>query len=99
MRFDIHIYIHNETETIHLLNKILRTMITKADFDAAIAQINDATNNIADDITRLTAQLGSGGLTADEQQAVLDQLNSTAARLKEIAAVTPEPTQPEQPAA
>lgn len=73
-------------------------MVTKSDFDAVIAQITDATNNIADDITRLTAQIGGGGLTADEQQAALDELNAVAVKLKGIADQTPDPT-PVQPAA
>jgi len=101
MKLDVHVYIHNggESEIIHLLKHILRTMVTKQDFDAAFAQINEATNNIADDITRLTNQLGAGGLSPDEQAAALTELQGVADKLKQIAAVTPEPPATEQPAA
>jgi hypothetical protein len=77
----------------HQLNLIiqkLNTMPTLEQFNAAFAQINDSTNNIAADITRLTQQLQAGGLSATEQQAVFDQLNGVAAQLQQIAAVTPE---------
>lgn len=64
-------------------------MPTKADFDAAFATINDATNNIAADITKLSGQI-AGGLSADDATAVVTQLNDVATKLQAIAAVTPE---------
>ena len=81
-----------DIEQIKLLKHILKklnNMATKEEFDAAFAEINDATNNIADDITRLTASIG-GGLSPADQDAALASLNAVAEKLKAIAATTPE---------
>ena len=69
-------------------------MPTKAEFDAALAEINDATNNIAADIERLAGQIGTGGLTADEEAAILAEFQGVATRLRGIADTTPEDAPP-----
>lgn len=77
-------------------------MPTKAEFQAAFAEVNDALNNIGDDITRLTGQLQDGSLTDAEEADVLAELTALGARAKEIAGRTEEPgteepTEPEAP--
>lgn len=56
---------------------------------AALASIDTATNNIAEDIERIKSQIGTGMSQADVDavQAVLD---STVTKLEAIAASTPD---------
>jgi hypothetical protein len=68
----------------------LFNMPTKAEFDAAIADMQTGLNNVADDITRLTEQIGAGGMTDAEEAAALADLQAVAQRIRDIAAVTPE---------
>lgn len=72
--------------TIFKTNKIMATL---EQFQTALADINDATNNIAADIERLAGQI-SGGMTADQEAEVLSQLQGAAERLRAVAATTPE---------
>jgi hypothetical protein len=85
-------------KVLEAIVKKLNNMPTKAEFDAALAEINEATNNIAADIERLAGQIGSG-LTADEEASVLAEFQGVANRLKSIADTTPEtetpPTEPQ----
>lgn len=66
-------------------------MATLAEFQAAFAEINDTTNNIAADIERLAGQIGAG-MTEAEEATALTELQNIAARLRTIADTTPEPT-------
>lgn len=70
--------------------KKLKEMPTKAEFQAAFAEVNDALNNIGDDITRLTDQLANGDLNDAEEAEVLAELQALGARAKEIAGRTAE---------
>lgn len=72
-------------------NLKLSNMPTKAEFQAAFAEVNDALNNIGDDITRLTEQLSNGSLTDAEESEVLAELTALGTRAKEIAGRTAEP--------
>lgn len=72
-------------------NLKLSNMPTKAEFQAAFAEVNDALNNIGDDITRLTEQLSNGDLTDAEEAEVLAELTALGTRAKEIAGRTAEP--------
>lgn len=69
-------------------------MPTKAEFEAALTEITTSLENIAADITRLTDQLETGGLTEAEEQEVFTQLRAVADRAKTIADTTPESTEP-----
>lgn len=75
--------------------KLNLIMATLADFQAAFAEINEATTNIAADIERLTGQLGSN-LSAADEEAALTELKGIGTQLKAIAATTPDgdPTPP-----
>lgn len=72
-------------------NQKINNMPTKAEFQAAFAEVNDALNNIGDDITRLTEQLSNGDLTDAEEAEVLAELTALGTRAKEIAGRTAEP--------
>lgn len=96
--FEFHI--HNQADLDKVLAEILKEikhiqktltlMATREEFQAALAEVTTALDNISADITRLTDQLANGGLTQAEQEEVYDQLRAVAERAKSIAAVTPE---------
>lgn len=69
-------------------------MPTKQEFEAALNEVTSSLENIAADITRLTDQLETGGLTEAEEQSVFDQLRAVADRARQIADTTPEPGEP-----
>lgn len=69
-------------------------MPTKAEFEAALTEVTTSLENIAADITRLTDQLATGGLSDAEEQEVFAQLRAVADRAKAIADATPEPETP-----
>lgn len=66
-------------------------MATKEDFNALREEMNASLTNIGEDITRLTDQLGAGGLTAEEETAVLAEFREVAARIKLVADRTADP--------
>jgi len=69
-------------------------METLQEFKTVIDEIKVSTDNIANDIVRLTDQLEVGGLTAAEETEVITELRAVAAKLKTIAEATPEPPAP-----
>jgi hypothetical protein len=83
----------DNTEVLKNLSKIIKTlntMATKAEFQAALNEVTASLDNIAADITRLTDQLETGGLTEAEEAEVFTQLRAVADRAKSIADTTPE---------
>lgn len=68
-------------------------MATLAEFQAAFAEINETTNNIAADIERLAGQIGTGGMSEADEATALSELQTIAARLRTIADTTPEETE------
>lgn len=70
----------------------LKNMPTKQEFEAAFAEANEATNNIAADIEALTEKLATSGLTDAEEADVLTQLKAHAEALKAVASKTPDGT-------
>lgn len=70
-------------------------MPTKQEFQDALAEVTGSLDNIAADITRLTDQLQTGGLTDAEEAEVFAQLRAVADRAKAIADTTPEPDAPQ----
>lgn len=83
---------------VKVINQKLNNMPTKAEFQAIAQEFRDAFLNISNDITRLTDQLGSGGLTDAEEAEVLEEFRTLAADAKALAEKTPEtPTEPTEP--
>jgi methyl-accepting chemotaxis protein len=97
MELHIHIHHHGDDKLfteIKSINSKLEIMGEKLDqIKEQLSGINDATNNIAADLERLAGQI-SGGLTAEEATSVVDDLKATASKLKAIADINPEPTEP-----
>lgn len=79
---------------LYLIKQNFKIMANLEEFQQALADINEAATNIADDITRLTDQLGGGGLTVEQETQILTELRATADRLRAIADVTPEEEPP-----
>lgn len=59
------------------------------DLNATLAEINETTNEIADDITQLIAGLPVGGATAEQVAEVQTKVTAIATRLKGVAAQYP----------
>lgn len=93
MRIDIYVHNHHgpELNLLKSVHKLLKTMATKNDFDQLRAEINASLVNIGEDITRLTEQLVAGGLTSEEETAVLEEFREVAARIKLVADRTADP--------
>lgn len=106
---EIHIHVHDDhrdrpsevlrklgdlATLIQQLQRGLSTMATKQDFDALVVAVNTATNNIATRIAALEAKIAAGGLTGDEEQAVLQELGNVRATLEALGA---DPTNPVPP--
>lgn len=100
MRIDIHHHIHLPADAA-VLNKLnliinrLHIMPTKAEFDSLRDEFTSAFDNIAADITRLTDQLQTGGLSAEEEASVFAEFRALADRAKGIADQTIDPAAPE----
>lgn len=96
MNFTFYIYHYNKKlskeikDALKLILTKLNNMATKEEFDAALADITSALENIAGDITRLTDQLQTGNLTPAQEQEVFNQLRAVADRARNIADQTPE---------
>ena len=75
-----------------------KVMATFQDFKDKLAEIATATDNIADDIQRLSERIADGGISAVEQGELLETLTSAASKLKLVASIVPEPEPaPEEP--
>lgn len=66
-------------------------MVTKGDFDALLAAVNDATNKIAARIQALIDKQNAGGLTAEEEEAVKAGLEAEVAKLQALGADSTNP--------
>src|ERR1044072_570033 len=101
---EIHINVHHHNHgdekvlyEIKSINSKIETMGEKLDaIKAELSAINESTNNIAADLDRLAGQI-SGGLTAEEADSVVADLKATSDKLKAIAAINPETTEPTDP--
>lgn len=65
---------------LYLIKQNFKIMANLEEFQQALADINEAATNIADDITRLTDQLGGGGLTAEQETQILTYRTSCNSR-------------------
>lgn len=81
-------------EILKTVNKIYTEMATKTEFQQALADVTSALDNIAADITRLTDQLATGGLSDADEQEIFTQLRAVADRAKSIADSTIDPEVP-----
>ena len=93
------LFLSFSTFVILILNTLKqKKMSEKLDqIQELISGINDSTNNIAADLERIAGGL-TGGLSAEEADSVIAQLQTSAEQLKAVAATTPEPaTDPVDP--
>lgn len=61
-------------------------MATVEQFTSAITAINDATNQVAEEVAALKAIISEAGLTPAQEATVLEQLSSIETKLRAIAA-------------
>jgi ABC-type transporter Mla subunit MlaD len=78
--------IEKKLDKIYQLEK--KIMAKVDDLNAALEEANTTTNEIADDLTALMAQLSSG-LTAEQADAVITKATALSTRLKAVAAQYP----------
>lgn len=71
--------------------KIESIMANLQDFKDMLTRVDAATNNIADDLKRLAAQIEAGGLSAKDEFEISEALKLAAEKLEAVAAVNPEP--------
>lgn len=100
--FDVNLNISSDTQKeilliVRAINQKINNMPSKQEFQQALADVTAALDNIAADITRLTNQLSTGGLTDAEEQEVFTQLRAVANRAKTIADTTVDPEVPPTP--
>lgn len=76
--------------------KIESIMSNLQDFKDLLTRVDVATNNIAEDLKRLAAQVEAGGLSAKDEFEISEALKLAAEKLEAVAAVNPEPA-PEPP--
>lgn len=87
-----HVDVSQLENDLRNIKKLLTQMPTKQEFQDALAEVTSSLENMSADITRLTDQLATGGLSEAEEQEVFTQLRAVADRAKAIADKTPEPT-------
>lgn len=102
--FDVNLNISSDTQKeilliVRAINQKINNMPSKQEFQQALADVTAALDNIAADITRLTDQLSTGGLTEAEEQEIFTQLRAVADRAKTIADTTVDPEVPPTPEA
>lgn len=66
-------------------------MANLQDFKDLLTRVDTATNNIAEDLKRLAAQVEAGGLTQKDEFEISEALKLAAEKLEAVAAVNPEP--------
>lgn len=106
---NIHIHIHHHghkrdddvlhnvftlTKSIH--NKTTSIMATIEQFETALARIDTATTNIADELRALKEQIAGQGLSAEVEANVLARLEAKAQQLEDMSQTVENPV-PEVP--
>lgn len=71
--------------------KLSIIMANLKDFKDLLSRVDVATNNIAEDLKRLAAQIEAGGLSAKDEFEISEALKLAAEKLEAVAAVNPEP--------
>jgi len=93
MGIHVHIHIHGDPKLDSIIHKLNQLMAKADDIKALIGGINESTNNIAADLERIATNI-AGGLTAEEADGVIADLQTAAAKLKAVADINPEPPTP-----
>lgn len=97
----IHNYVYQNVENDQVLKELksinhkLNNLMTKLEFQTALDEVTGSLDNIAADITRLTDQLETGGLSEADEAEVFAQLRAVADRAKAIADTTPDAETPQ----
>jgi hypothetical protein len=73
-------------------------MASKTEFDAVLASIDTETTRIGARLEALLAQIAAGGMTAEEEAAVLAEGNRLATKLRAIGADPTTPVPEPEPA-
>lgn len=73
--------------------------MAKADYDKLFDEIDAETTRLGTEIEEVLAKLAAGGMTAEEEAAILARGNAAAARLKGLKIVDGAVTPPEEPPA
>ncbi len=83
-------------ENAHYRNLKGMIMASKEQFEAAFARVDTATSGIAKVIRDLIAKIQGGGMTAEEEAAILAKLDQSATALEGMAVdpTNPVPTEP-----
>ena len=76
--------------------QIQTIMANLQEFKDLLTRVDEATNNIAEDLKRLAAQIEAGGLSEKDEAEISEALKLAAEKLEAVAAVNPEP-EPEPP--
>lgn len=92
-----HVDLSDIEKEIKRINLKLNNMPTKEEYRAVMNEITTAIDNIGDDITRLTDQLATGGMSDADEQEVFEELRALGERAKALAARTPETETPTEP--
>lgn len=71
-------------------SKLDEIMATQEQFDQVLSRIDEATNNIADDLRSLKDVIEGSGLPAAIEDQVLAKLEAAAQKLEEVASSTPD---------
>jgi len=71
--------------------QIQTIMANLQEFKDLLTRVDEATNNIAEDLKRLAAQIEAGGLSAKDEFEISEALKLAAEKLEAVAAVNPEP--------
>jgi type II secretory pathway component PulM len=66
-------------------------MANLQEFKDLLTRVDLATNNIAEDLKRLAAQVEAGGLSEKDEFEISEALKLAAEKLEAVAAVNPEP--------
>jgi|SRR5687767_4059990 len=69
-----------------LITQGVKIMATMAELEQELTEINSSTNEIAADIDDLVAKLAAGGLSKEETESILSQVQALRGRLQGIAA-------------
>lgn len=83
IQFNFNVVHSFDPTTLSLLENFMATL---ADFTAPLADMTAKVDTIVTEIQALKDKIAAGGLTADEEQQVLDQLTALSGKISDAAA-------------